>query len=171
MAQDTTQITIGTCDVEWDGDDLGHTVGGVVVTYTPEYADIHADLYGNSVVDKRLLGETVEITMTLAQWDIDGTLEAALPIAGTGSATKREMGSEAAKSLLDEAGALVLHPSRLDPTDRSENITVYQAAVASAVPINYQNDTQKGLEVTFIGLVDTAKNDGNLLFLVGDSTT
>lgn len=171
MAQDPTQITIGTCDVSWGGVDIGHTIGGAVVTYTPEYADIKGDLYGNTIVDKRLLGELIEVTMTLAQWDLDVTADAAMPIAGTESATKRTYGSEAAVSLLAEAKSLTLHPSRLGASDRSEDVLIYKAVVASAVPINYQNDTQKGFEVTFMGLIDTTKANGNLLFLIGDSTT
>lgn len=171
MAQDTTQITIGTCDVTWGGVDLGHTLGGVTVTYTPEYADITADLYGNTVVDKRLIGETIEISMVLTQWDLDVVQDAAAPMAGTESATKRQYGSEASGSLLAKAQTLVLHPSRLSGSDRSEDVIVYKAAVASAVTINFENDNQKGTEVTFTGMIDTSKSAGNLLFMIGDSTS
>lgn len=171
MAQDTTQITLGTCDVTWGGVDLGHTFGGVVVTYSPEFTDIFADLYGNTVVDKYLIGEAIEVQLTLAQWDLDVTLDAAMPIAGTESATKRQYGSEAAQSLLAQAQRLVLHPSRLGASSRGEDIIIHKAAVTSAVPINLQNDNQKGMEVTFMGLIDTSKSAGNLLFEIGDSTT
>lgn len=168
---DNSKLTIGACTVTWGGVDLGHTIGGSVVTYTPEWADILADLYGNTKVDQRLLGESIEITMTLAQWVLDETLDAAAPIGGVESSTKREYGSSASQSLLTEAKELVLHPIRLAAGDRSEDIVVYQAAVSSAVAINYQNDTQKGIEVTWIGLIEESNSDGNFLFLIGDSTT
>lgn len=168
---DTTQLTIGACSVSLGGIDLGHTKGGVKVKYTPEYADIQADLYGNTPVDKRLVGEMIEVTLALAEWDLEATLNAAMPVAGTESATKRQYGSHASESLLDRAAELVLHPLRLDASDRSEDIVVYKAVVASAVELNYENQNQKVMEVTFIGLVDTDKSEGNLLFMIGDSTT
>lgn len=171
MAQDASQITIGACDVTWNNVDIGHTLGGAKVTYTPSYADIKADLYGDTPYDKRLTGELIEITMTLVQWDLDVVQDAGLPIAGTESATKRTYGSEAAASLRSKAARLVLHPSRLDGSDRSEDIVVYKAAVHNAVTINFENSNEKGMEVTFIGLIDTDNASGNLLFMMGDSTT
>lgn len=171
MAQDASQITIGTCDVTFAGVDLGHTLGGVKVNYTPTYTDIKADLYGDTPYDKRLKGEMIEVTLTLVQWDIDVTLDAAMPLSGSSSnASKLQMGSEAAKSLRAQAGRLVLHPSRLGGSDRSEDVILYKAAVASAVPVNFENDNEKGMEITFVGLIDTDNSDGNLLFMIGDST-
>src|SRR6266567_2402593 len=64
---DATKVQLGTCQVTYKGVDLGHTIGGVQVTYTPNYHETSVDKYGSSVVEKFLIGERLIAKCNLAE--------------------------------------------------------------------------------------------------------
>jgi hypothetical protein len=166
---DITNVQMGTCDVEFNSADLGHTAGGVTVTYEAEYSDHQVDLYGNTVVDKRLLGERLIAEVPLAEFTV-ANLRNAIPQAQfAGAANARiTIGAKAGKKASDDAAQLVLHPSQ--EGTRRHDVVLHKAYVESVEPIPHTNEDQKILMVTFVGLLDESKADGNYIGLIGDST-
>jgi len=167
---DTTNVKIGACQVTLGGTDLGHTKGGVTVNYSPEFADITVDQYGNTPVDKSLMGEMLTIKVPLAESQV-ANINKALPLstlAGSGDG-RATIGKQAGARLLDQAAELVLHPL-VNTGDLSEDIVIHKAVVHGEVEIGFNNEDERIVEVEFIALVDTTKADGNLLGHIGDST-
>lgn len=168
---DTSNVNIGSCSVTYGGTDLGHTKGGVVVTYTPEYADLTVDKYGNTPFDKALVGEEITIKVPLAETDV-AKINKAIPLSTLAGATngRATVGKDAGARLGALAGELVLHPLTNAVDDLSDDVVFYKAVVHGEVEIGYNNEDQRVIEVEFIALVDTTKSSGNLLGQFGDST-
>lgn len=168
---DTTNIKIGVCSVTYNDVDLGHTKGGVTVSYSPEYSDITADQYGNTPVDKSLVGETLTVTVPLTESQV-ANINKAIPLstlAGT-SDGRATIGKEAGNKLASLAYELVLHPFANAVGDLSEDVVIHKAVVHSDIEVGFTNDDQRIIEVEFVALIDTTKADGNLLGHIGDST-
>ena len=166
-------VQLGVQNLTYGMETMGHTSGGCEFAYEPEYTDILVDLYGNTVVDKALTGEVVRVTVPLAEVTIE-KLKVAIPTAvlveGADNKKKLTLGSIAGKKLSDSAQKLVLHPSWLPESDKSFDITLHKAVIASEVALPYRKDEQTIYEVEFIALIDEAKGDGNLLATIGDES-
>jgi hypothetical protein len=166
---DVTNVKLGVCDVTFNDVALGHTKGGVTVTYEPTYHDVTVDAYGETVVDKRLLGERFYATVPLAEATL-ANLQVAIP-EGTTSGSKLTIGSSVGDSLLDEAKELVLHPVENASDNLDDDVVMHKAVVSNTIELPYQNDGERIIEVEFTALLDESKSDGNYLGFLGDSTT
>lgn len=167
---DVTKVKVGACSVTYNGLDLGHTKGGVEVSYEPEYKDVAVDAYGNTVVDKYLVGEKFTAKVPLAEFTI-ANLKNAIPqstFAGAANARiliGQKAGQNKASSLTAQ---LVLHP--LNEGTRAFDIVIHKAYVASTITLSHTVDGEKLIEVTFEAILDETKTAGNYLGLIGDST-
>ena len=166
---DITNVQLGVCSVTFNSVDLGHTKGGVEYTYEPEYYEVTVDKYGNTPVEKKLVGEKIMVKVPLAEFTIDN-LKAAIPNATYAGAANRRItiGKSAGQSMRSLAAQLVLHP--ITEGTRRHDIVLHKAVVDSAITIGMNNEGEKIIEVTFAALLDESKNDGNYLGLIGDST-
>ncbi len=165
---DTTKIRLGTCDVSLGGYDLGHTKGGVEVTYEPTYKEVTVDLYGETVVEKYLTGEKFTAKVPLNESTIVNCKNAIPQSTFAGAANARiTIGAKAGKKASDDALQLVLHPS--SQGTRAYDIVMYKAVVTESVVISHTNDGETILEVTFESLLDESRSDGNYLGLIGNS--
>lgn len=167
---DITNVKVGACDVTYNGVDLGHTIGGVEVSYEPVYKDVMVDAYGETIVEKYLIGEKLTAKVPLAESTI-ANLRNAVPqstFAGAGN-SRITVGAKAGKKATDDAYELVLHPS--GEGTRAFDIVLHKAYSSEAVTVSHTNDGEKVIEVTFQALLDESKSDGNYLGLIGDSTT
>jgi hypothetical protein len=153
-------IKIGHANVIWKGVDLGHTMGGITVSYEPEYTDIKANDF-SGVIDKVLTAEKWTITVPLAESTL-ANITKAIGTASATSATLSKVGSKTGKRLNAVAGELFLNP-----TDGSEDVVFYKAVPVESVELNYEIDNERIVEVTFEALVDESKTDGNLLGHIG----
>jgi len=168
---DATNIKIGACSVTFNSVNLGHTKGGVEFTYSPEYADITADQYGTTPVDKALTGETVTVKVPLTETQV-ANLAVAVPMGTVVGASdgRVTVGKDAGARLSASAHALVLHPLVNSGTDYSDDIVLYKAAVHGEVVLPFMVDEQRVIEVEFVALIDTTKSTGAYLGHMGDST-
>ncbi len=167
----TQNIKIGACKVLYKGVEIGHTKGGVTLTYTPEFSKITADQWGETPLDYSLNGEEWQITLRLTEAQI-ANLKKMFPmgtLAGN-SDGRLTMGKNAGSRLLSEAGQLILHPLANSDTDASEDVVFYKAVAFDEVEVEYNNEDQRVYEVPFIALVDTTKANGSWLGHIGDST-
>ena len=167
---DITNVQVGVCSVTFNGLDLGHTKDGVEVSYEPEYHDVAVDKYGNTQVQKILIGEKLSAKVALAEFTI-ANLRNAMPKATFAGAanTRVTLGAAAGKKATDSAYQLVLHP--INEGTRRHDIIIYKAYVASTIVLPHKNDEEKVIEVTFEALLDESRSDGNYLGMIGDSTT
>ena len=169
MSSDIANVKLGVCSVSFNSTDLGHTKGGVTVSYEPTYHDVTVDAYGETVVDKRLLGEKLIATVPLAEATL-ANLQIAIP-EGTSSGSKLTIGSSVGDSLLDEAQQLVLHPVENASDNLDDDVVFYKAVVSNSIELPYANDGERVIEVEFTALLDESQSDGGYLGFVGDSTS
>lgn len=167
---DVTNVKVGVCSVTYNSVDLGHTKGGVEVSYEPEYHDVSVDKYGNTVVEKYLIGEKFMATVPLAEYTI-ANLNKAMPqstLAGGGN-ERVTLGATSGQKATTDAAELVLHP--IAEAGRDFDIVIYQAYVASTITLQHSFDEERIIEVVFEAILDESKSDGNYLGLIGDSAT
>lgn len=166
---DITKVKLGVCNITFNGVDLGHTKGGVEVTYEPHYKEVTVDLYGDTAVDARLMGERLTAKFALAEFTI-ANARISMPqgeFAGAANA-RMTIGHKAGQSALADSAQLVLHP--VDEGTRIRDIVLHKAVAIESVPIKHTNEDEKVLEITMLALLDESKSDGNYLGLIGDST-
>lgn len=166
---DITKVKVGVCSVSYNGLDLGHTKGGVEVSYEPTHFDVSVDKYGATVVEKYLTGEKFTAKVPLAEYTIANLRNAIPQSTFAGAANSRILiGSSAGQAAKVDSYQLVLHP--ISEGTRAFDVVMYKAYVASQVVLNHKVDDVKVIEVTFEALLDETKTDGNYLGLIGDST-
>lgn len=168
MAADIDNVKLGVCSVTFNDVDLGHTKGGVTVSYAPELHEVTVDKYGNTPVDQVLIGEKFVARVPLAEATL-ANFQVAIP-EGTTSGTKINIGTDAGESMSSDAKELVLHPIANESDDLSEDVVIYKALVTNTVEIPFLFDGERVLEVEFTALLDEGKANGSRLGMIGDST-
>ncbi len=166
---DATKIKVGVCSVVFNGLDLGHTKGGVEVSYEPAHYDVMVDKYGGTPVEKILVGEKWTAKVALAEATI-ANFRVSMPqteFAGAGN-SRITVGAAAGKKATDDAKQLVLHP--INEGTKAFDVVFYKAYVGSTIALPHKNDSEKLVEVVFEALIDESRSDGNYLGLIGDST-
>lgn len=166
---DITNVKLGVCTVTFNSIDLGHTKGGVELTYEPMYKDVSVDKFGETVVEKKLIGEKLSAKVPLAEYTI-ANLRVSMPQTEFAGAANRRItiGQVAGVSAKDDSAQLVLHPQ--NEGTRIHDVVFHKAYAASEVVINHKNDEERIIEVEFVALLDETKSAGNYLGLIGDST-
>lgn len=162
---DVTNVDIGPCSVSLQGIDLGHTEGGVEVTYEPEFVDLHVDQYGNTNVESALLGEKLSAKCMLAEVTI-ANLHRAITnstLATSGANKMLKLGTDAGVLQSQFGGQLILHPLHNLANDLSEDWTLYKVVVKANITDKRSPDDQRLWEVTFDAMIDEAKASGNRL--------
>jgi len=159
---------MGVCSVTFGTTALGHTKGGVTVTYEPDIHDITVDQYGSTPAEKVLIGQKLKATVPLAESSI-ANLAIAIP-EGEAGAESIKIGGKVGLRLSDVAETLVLHPIANDSDDLSEDVVIYKAIVTNSIEIPFKVDEERVIELEFEGLVDETRDDGDMLGLIGDSS-
>lgn len=167
---DITKVQVGVCSVNYNGLDLGHTIGGVEVIYKPKFKDVMVDLYGDTKVEQILVGEELTAKVALAEYTI-ANLRNAIPQATFGGAanTRITIGAKSGKSNKAVAYALTLHP--ISQGTKAYDINFYKASVGNQITLKHTNKDEKVIEIVFEALLDETRSDGNYLGMIGDSTT
>jgi len=166
MAKDATKVEIGQCDVTIGGKAMGHTKGGVEVTYTPDIHMVTVDEYGSSPVDAVLIGEEFKVKAFFAEWQYD-QIKKAIPFGTLTSTTSIKIGKQAGASGLAAAEKMLFRPKG---TSGAHDIVIHKGIAISEVPMPHKIDEERIWEVEFIALVDETKSNGNYLAIIGDST-
>ena len=166
---DVTKVKVGACSVTFNGTDLGHTKGGAEVTYEPVYHDVTVDKYGETVVEKVLIGEKLMAKVPLAESTI-ANLKVGMPqgeFAGAGNA-RITLGAVAGNKASALAAQLVLHP--LAEGTKAFDVVIHKAYVANQIVLSHTVDGEKVIECEFHALLDESKSADNYLGFIGDST-
>lgn len=159
-------VELGTCKVYANGVDIGHTIGGVEVIYTPEYHETKVDEF-TGVAERWLIGENIKAKVPIAE-STYANLKLAIPH-GTDNTDYLTVGSKAGKRSSSKTIVLKLHPIINAASDYSDDVTIFKAMVTSELTIPFKNDGEKIFEVEFSGMIDEGRADGSMLALIGDS--
>ncbi len=168
-----TVIEFGACRVQFGGTDLGATSGGVVMTYTPTYFDFVPDQL-TIKTNKFLQAETAEVTVPMAEFTVD-SLDFAIP-AGTltSDSTKRKLEFGGGTIASGDFKELIITPviggSGTVDTDENMKVTLYKAMSTAALPLGYNKDGVRIIEITFDCIRDATKTAGLQLGVYGDTT-
>lgn len=170
---DARKIQLGPCSVTvyhptLGSVDLGHTIGGVVFMYTPEFYKSKVDKFGSSTVEQFLMGEQAVAEGNLAEWALNNLR--ALINAGTLQGDDAvSVGSTAGKKASDNAFLATLHPLAYAAAVRDYDVSIYKAVSVGELKLEHKSDGEKVLPFRFEGMIDENRTDGNLLAFIGDS--
>lgn len=168
-----TNVKIGVCSVTIDGTDIGHTAGGVEVVYSPEYADLKVDQYGNTPIDKVLIGEKFIAKIPLAESTLANLKRALPPGTATPSdsaPTKITLGKNGGLLATTFAKRVVLHPIANGASSRADDVIIHKGVITNEITLGFKVDEQRVIAVEVTALIDETKTDGNWLGALGDST-
>lgn len=156
-------VRIGESTLTFNGADLGHTMGGVKFTYTPDTEDLKVDKYAGPI-DIALTKEDLVITAQLAEPVVDILKQVYFGGAyATGAGKKQiQLGTTTGKLASTLAAGLLIHPRAKATSDESEDVLIFKAAPVDEVELNYEIDNQRVFEVKFRALVDENSTQGTL---------
>jgi hypothetical protein len=170
---DARKIQLGPCSVNiyhpvLGTVDLGHTIGGVTATYTPEFYKSKVDKFGSSSIEQFLVGEQLVFEGNLAEWALNNLR--ALINGGTLQGDDAvSVGSIAGKKASDNAFAVTLHPLAYAAGVRDYDVSAYKAVSVGELKLEHKADGEKVLPFVFEGMIDENRSDGNMLGFIGDS--
>lgn len=75
MASDTKNVKLGVCSINFDGQDLGYTQGGVEVSVTTDTHEVEVDQFGKTVVNEIIMKRNVKVKVPLAETTLDNLVK------------------------------------------------------------------------------------------------
>jgi hypothetical protein len=168
MAVDKQYLHLGPMNITFNGNDLGGTKGGITVSVKENTTALIADQTGSTALDHVVSGHEFSVKVALAELKSRDILAAAFPRAEVVGSTDKKYNFKSAvgKFLSDSAAALVLHPTAISGTNKSNDIKFPLAAVKSTVELKYGPEEQTVLEVEFAVYPDT----NGIFMIYGDPT-
>ncbi len=156
---DASKIRTGPCEILLDGTSVGHTEGDVKVQFGVQRRERLSAKYGESPVDQVRVGQKMTVTFQIAEWTL-ANVQAWFPEASVTGNTLR-FGEAPGGKDSDSAKRLILRP--LKATGQTEDIVLYKAVADSVGDIGFNSEDHRVVEVTFKGLVDESRADGDLI--------
>lgn len=157
------------------GGDLGRTSEGIEISFNASTLDITSNQTGELLLDQIIQSTGASLSMSLLNTTKEnlttvlgnGFGDSVTPSGGTevvGFGTSKQF-----QSAFDLGGQLVLHPIRLDASDRSRDVTFWQC-LPLPESIVYDGTSPQTLSVSFTALVDDNINSAVSVFSLGDWT-
>jgi hypothetical protein len=163
-------VKLGAANVLWGTDDLGFTKGGIDVSISTITKEVTVDQFGPSAVNEYIQGRTVQVTVPLAETDLN-KLALALPgstlVTGTGGKLKLMVSTASGTALRALAKKLVLHPTGVPTSQKNDDFVVLLAAPVGDIEFAYNFEDERVYNVTFKGFPD---NTTGALFTFGDES-
>ena len=157
------------------GGDLGSTLEGIEVGFETQVGALNSNQTGAYILGEIVQGAAVTMSMSLAELTLDRWETVIGGVVGdsfTPSGGTRLVGlgeSKLFKNLFDLGGKLILHPIRLDSSDRSEDLIFWKSAPKPSA-VSYDGLNQQGLSVEFTAYLDKSKPSEINIFAQGDWT-
>lgn len=138
--------------------DLGGTLSNVVISTKYEKAEIKADQFGTTVLDRRVKGLVITVTTEIAEIKNKDVWEVVFPHATEILTTTKAVDfvSAVGDADLTNAGELTLHPLSLGAADFTGDYTFYKACSSAESEITYGPDNQARLKIVWNILPDTS---------------
>ena len=175
MAVTTSNMRVEPMDVTWNSTDLGGLEGDISFSVNVTTVEVTAHQHGTQVLDEIVTGKSIEaISMVLKE--TDATKVEAL-IAATGDSFTPTSGTEVVglgtaenfKVLSSIAQKLVMHPTRLDSSDKSKDICFWKT-VPIVKAFTFSPENVATLEIEFKVFPDFTKEEAVNIFVIGDHT-
>jgi len=152
---------VGVCNINYNGNNLGATKGGVTVTLTPNRYNRTIDKYGPVPVNMFDLGMNISVTTPLVE-ETSAQIRRFL-VEGTTSGTTTTFGRQAATEL---TGYLLI----LEPYDDSaHDIVIYSAVPRFDGALVHTNDGDRIYNVIWEGKIDESRTENDKLFRIDES--
>lgn len=166
MTSSVENIKLGSVDVSFGGVDLGFTKGGVSVQITTQTKQVMVDQFGQSILNDYIQGRSGMVKVPMAESDLT-KLVAVIPGAALVGTTEKKMTVPTAigTSLIDFAKVLILHPTALEPDDKTQDFTAALASPSGNLSFDYQYENERVYQVEFQIYPNT---DTGLLYTIGD---
>ena len=157
------------------GGDLGSTLEGIELNMETQVGVLNSNQTASYTLGEVVQGAAVTLGLSLAEmtkerWEtvIGGVVgDVFTPSGGTRLVGLGE--SKLFQNLFDLGGKLILHPIRLDASDRSEDVIFWRSAPKPST-IAYDGLNQQGLGVEFVAYLDRSKPAEINIFAQGDWT-
>lgn len=155
-------VRLGVCEVEYDGNHVGHTLGGCQVRITTISVEKKVDKYGDVPIGYNDLGTRIEVTINIAEETL-AKIATYFPTGDNSSIADRVSFGRTIGTAFT-GGKLVL-----DPVDGGEPIVIYKAVPNpdETQEISYTNDGQRVWGVVFKGVPISSRTEGDQLFRIG----
>ncbi len=167
VSGDITKIQSGPCKLTYRGVDLGHTIGGCLVTaenLTRDRDDV--DEYEGGIVDVIHAGDKITVNVKLVEKSPE-VIAALFPF-GVFVTDGWGIGQRPGSRGSDVSGTLVIHP--LDGDGLLDDVVLHDAVVADQGEIENDQLTDREFDATFVSIIDDAQPAGMLLGGFGDPT-
>lgn len=143
-------LELGPCQVVFDSEDIGKTLGGVIAKFSDDTQDLKSDQYGSSAEDTIITGSNAEIEVPLAEIDFSKIAFALnKTVFGTNAGVA---GTNSVGTSLKAKGKELILKKYVDgapSTDEADWITFPLAAPKSDVELSFNAEDQRVLKVTF----------------------
>lgn len=167
---DASNVEIGVCNVEFNGNDLGYTKGFVKVKYSADTYTIEVDQM-DTPIDEIINKQSFEVEVPMAEHDLSrmaNLLPGATLLTGTGDDAGEyslELSGAAGGSLLDVGAKLVLKPANGTEHDW---LTLFKAVPVPSMDFAYEKENIRVYTVAFRAVPDPDSTPVNRWVLWGD---
>jgi hypothetical protein len=159
-----TDYALGPCQIEYGGEDLGKTNGGVTLTVEETFAPLNTDQDGESPVDESITGTNVTIEGSLAEITLDNfaSLYKTDVVGSAGGPQKVVIKPNVGTSLVANSAVLIVKPyaQGVVTTDKNKWITLHKAGFKATAALTFNATDQRTIAFTATGYPD---DDGNIL--------
>lgn len=163
MTVTSEDISLGVCDIIFNGLDLGSTKGGVEVSVKTANHTVKCDQFGETPVKDIILGTEVTIKVPMLETNMKKLLAVmpqghAVTASGGSDVVGVEIRSGVNIDLLALSGLLKLHPTGVDPAVKKDDFTAFKAAPVPNFAFKYESNNERVFEVTFNCYPDVSHN-------------
>jgi len=165
---DSTKVHLGSAKIEFGGEDLGYTSGGVTVEYKRESYDVEVDQL-NTVIDKIVTKEVLTVKAPLAEADLKrlATFFNGAELNNVGDKYRLSLTGEAKGSLLKLAKTLIVTP---EGGTANDIITLWHAIPDPEFNLAYEKNKIRVYNVTFTAVPGKDAKGKQQLVDFGDTT-
>lgn len=168
-----SKMDIGPCQVYWDGDDLGGTLGNVTVNFKYDKAPLRADQTGTALLDEAISGMDVTIETEFTQVRDKVQLQKLFPnadIAGTTPHFYIDFKDKVAVRMLASfAKQLILHPIVEGSSSKDFDWCFYKAVPSEESSYVFSPSEQGKMKIVWKVYLDLSVTPGQI-FRMGDKT-
>lgn len=154
-----TNFELTPMKVLFDSIDLGGTLENVTVSVETNLAEIKADQFGETILDRVVNGQTIKITTSLAEIKFKDNWKVAFPhfnLVTSGPNKQIYIDSRVGSHQLSDAKELKLHPLSLADADKSGDYMFYKAVATGASELVYGPGEQVKMKVEWLIFPDTS---------------
>lgn len=165
-------FTIGPCQVTFNSIDIGGTKGGVKIKFKYEKANLEADQFGKTILDKAISGMMAQVTTNFLEVLDKDQLANVFPslfLGGSSPHKYLDMKDQTAVRQLATAYPLELHPLVDDATDLDNEWYFWKANPNEDSEFDFMPDKQVEMKITWDIFLDTSVQPARV-FRYGDHT-